>query len=64
MGDVNAKILSMLLRFWAPNFTKDMAMGEDAARMTHEQAQQRVLGSAEFHFVSGPCHDARGKIDN
>ena len=64
MRDVNAKILSMLLGFWAPDFAKDVAMGEDASRMTHEQAEQRVLGRGQLHFMSGACHDARGKIDN
>jgi len=37
VGDINAEILSVLFRFRAPDFAKDVTMCENATRMPDEQ---------------------------
>ena len=37
VGDINAKILAVRFRFWAPDFAKDVTVREDATRMPNEQ---------------------------
>jgi hypothetical protein len=36
VGDINAEILAVLFRFRAPDFAKNVAMGENATRMPNE----------------------------
>src|ERR1700682_5620893 len=43
MGNVNAKVLPVLLGLRSPDFAEDVAMSEDPAGMADEQAQERVL---------------------
>jgi hypothetical protein len=51
-GGVNAEIFSVLFRFRAPDFAKDVAMCEDATRMPDEQSEQRVLGCRELDLAA------------
>ena len=64
MGDVDAEVLTVLLRFRAPNFPEDEAMGENAAGMANEQPKKRVLRRGELHLASAAGHHARGEIDD
>ena len=52
VSDINAEILSVLFRFRAPDFAKDVAMCENATRMPDEQSMKSILGDREFDLAA------------
>lgn len=61
--DVNAQVLTVFLRFRAPDFAQYLAMRNDSAGVAHEEPQQRVLGGRQLYFLAVARDAAAREID-
>ena len=63
VGDVDAEILRLALRFFAPDDAEKLAMSDDLAGILDEDAQEGIFGRSELDLDPVEFHLANGEID-